>query len=316
VQMTPHVRRRANEILSFMRTDREIRREHTGVLAPVAEGRSVGLVARPAQDGLIHGSMDWSDPTLFLTGVSLLGLEEAADMAARRGDTANPERWRQAAARLREAWRANASGAELSNPRTLMIGLSPTFAAAGLPAFEAALARAWDAARDEHGGFRNRPLWTYFDLAEARQWLMLGRADRAWATLDYFWDNAVHPGLYTLWESDHDEGDFRLWHGVRGWTGPRHVTPHYWTSAEMLLLQAAMLAYVDRTPGREALVIGAGVRPDWISRPMEVRGLATEWGRIDWRWDGQTMRVRAPAGRAIRLGAAFPQTARIAQAAP
>ena len=59
------------------------------------------------------------------------------------------------------------------------------------------------------------------------------------------------------------------------------------TAAEMLLLQLDMLAYVDETDAKPAIVIGAGIPPAWLDRPMSVRGLSTQSGQVDWTWDGR-----------------------------
>lgn len=314
--MAEHVSRKAEDILAFIDPEAEVRRDYLGPLTrPVADLDAHG-VAVPSEDGLIHGRMDWHDPYLSLTAISLHGLQEAAFLASRRGDAADAERWSAAAEALHATWREHADDPEMNNERTGVVGLSPTFVAAGLPEFEAALERRWAETRDETGGFRERPLWTYFDIAHARQWAALGRPDRAWATLEYFWASALHPGLYTLWESDHEEGQIGFWRSVRGWSRPKHVTPHYWSSAEMILLQTEMLAAADRTPGAEAIVIGAGVPPEWLSQSMSAQGLITELGRVDWRWEDSVMRVRAPEGVALRLGPAFPEEARIVVEAP
>jgi hypothetical protein len=142
--------------------------------------------------------------------------------------------------------------------------------------------------RSPTGDFTERPLWTYFELAKARQWLRLERPDRTWQTLEYFWKQSPAPGLFTQWESDKEEHSFDRWVRSRGWANPRHVTPHYWSAAEMILTQAAMLAYVDN----DTLVIGAGVPQSWLSKPLRVTGLITDVGPVSWSWDGRGLHVR------------------------
>ena len=124
----------------------------------------------------------------------------------------------------------------------------------------------WNKLREEQGGFRETPLWTYFDIAEAHQWLFLGRPECTWLTLHWYWDHQVLLGLYTWWEGSGEENTFHLWEQVRGWLKPPYVTPHYWTAAETLLLQLDMLAYVDESKGgAPSLAVGAGIPPDWCS---------------------------------------------------
>ncbi len=135
-----------------------------------------------------------------------------------------------------------------------------------------------------------------------------GQSERAWQTLRWFWDHQASPGLYTWWEGRGEENTFGHWEQVRGWVDPPHVTPHYWTAAEMLLLQLDMLAYGN--PAGE-IVIGAGVRPEWISRPVSARGLLTRFGPLEWFWDGKGMGVKVSGKAAVRLGPAFPPGAAV-----
>jgi hypothetical protein len=255
--------------------------------------------------------MDFHDPTLFLTAVSMHGLDSASSFAERRGAREDSDRWRAASNQLRAALASHTDHSEMNNERTLAVGVSPTFTYVDTPEFRAALESRWAATRDEAGSFRTTPLWTYFDLAHARQWLALREPGRAWATLEYFWASSPHPGLYTLWESNFEQNGFDIWPRLRGWMRPPHVTPHYWASGEMIMLQTAMLAAMDRSGGREVIMIGAGVKPDWLAEPMHARGLVTERGRVDWQWSERTMRVMLEHPVEIALGPAFPADARI-----
>ncbi len=61
-----------------------------------------------------------------------------------------------------------------------------------------------------------------------------------------------------------------------------------------------------------ALVLGAGVLPEWLAQPLRVRGLSTRLGRVDWRWDGREVRVTTHGFHApVRLGPAFPPATRV-----
>ena len=133
----------------------------------------------------------------------------------------------------------------------------PTFVVADDAHFEAALNKAWGLERTEDGGFRTRPLWTYFELAKAQQWLYLRQPERSWVTLKWFWEESPAPGLYTQWEGE--GGDrFGGWAQIRGGVDLPRVTPHYWSAAEMLSLQLAMLSTttLDR---RSIRLLSAGV---------------------------------------------------------
>jgi hypothetical protein len=154
---------------------------------------------------------------------------------------------------------------------------------------------------------KNRPLWTYFTVAEAHQWLVLGQPERAGNDLRWFWDNQASPGLFTWWEGKGEENTFHRWEQARGWVAPSQVTPHYWTAAEMLLLQLDMLAYVDESGGAPTLVIGAGIPKEWLDLAMSVKGLSTRLGKVDWEWRKGRMTVRLRGDKcAVKLGPAFP----------
>ena len=113
---------------------------------------------------------------------------------------------------------------------------------------------------------------TFYPVAEAHQWVRLDRPDRAWTILNHLWSRQRFPDLYVLWEGAKEENSFGRWGPMRGWLSPPHVVPHYWSAAEMLLLQLAMLAEVRGEGPAQELVIGAGVPPQWLSSGIELQG--------------------------------------------
>ena len=73
-----------------------------------------------------------------------------------------------------------------------------------------------------------------------------------------------------------------------------------------------MLTYVDESGREPALVVGGGVPKSWINKPMQVRGLPTSLGVIDWDWQPGKMRVRVHGSKpTVRVGPSFGATARI-----
>lgn len=150
--------------------------------------------------------------------------------------------------------------------------------------YRAALAQRWSQLRDAEGGYKERPLWTYFDFAEAHQWLLLGESERAWQTLEWFFANQSSPGLFSWWEGNGEENTSRLWATLRGWVKPDSVTPHYWSAAEALALQLDMLTYVDESKPSRPIVIGAGVPADWLRQPVDSGIIHTSYGPVRWQW--------------------------------
>jgi hypothetical protein len=130
--------------------------------------------------------------------------------------------------------------------------------------------------------------------------------------LEWFWKHQASPGLFTWWEGKGEENTFNRWEQVRGWINPPYVTPHYWTAAEMAMLQLDMLAYLDESASEPTVVIGAGIPREWLDSAMSVRGLLLGVADIDWRWDGKEVHVIMKRGKAkVRLGSAFPSGTRL-----
>jgi hypothetical protein len=59
----------------------------------------------------------------------------------------------------------------------------------------------------------------------------------------------------------------------------------------MLLLQIDMLAYIDESLREPVAVVGAGVPPEWLDQPMQVKGLPTSVGVIDWSYNNRVLEV-------------------------
>jgi len=243
---------------------------------------------------------------LFVNAVSYRGLLSAAELAGRLGKDADAQLWRDRAAELRQAWRKAFASSEADNERSYICGLYPTWVASDKDAFEKKLAPRRAKSHDQEDRLKDKPLWTYFTVAEAHQWLLLGQPDKAWADLRWFWDNQASPGLFTWWEGNGEENTFHRWEQARGWVAPPHVTPHYWTAAEMLLLQLDMLAYLDESGSEPTLVIGAGIPKEWLDMTMSVKGLSTRLGTVDWEWRNNSLSVRVRGEkRPVKLGPAF-----------
>lgn len=310
----PHVFRKAEFILEMLEARQPIRQQVRGPIVPEHwNDPELSLVCEPARDGLIVGRMDHHRPLLFVNAVSYRGLLSAAALAERQEHRQDAARWRKRASELQQAWARAFKPPESENERTYISGLWPTWVAAPeRETFQHGLESKWKKLREDDGSYRETPLWTYFEIADAHQWLFLGQPDRTWATLRWFWDHQASPGLYTWWEGKGEENTFGLWEAVRGWVNPPHVTPHYWTAAEMLLLQLDVLAYVDEAAGEPIVVIGAGVPAEWLKLPLTVRGVSSRLGQIDWTWkDGTVGAVIRGARCKVRLGPAFAPDTRL-----
>jgi hypothetical protein len=292
----PHIKRKANLILEMLEAKRPVSKPFSGPIVPSLRYKKyhyLSSVAKASKNGLIQGKMDNHYPIYFVNAVSYLGLTRAAEFAVRVGDKGSARHYLERAASLQVALSAmleESSGS--TNPRTLIFGLWPSNVVENNQLYVQLLQDDWEKERDPSGGYVNFPKWTYFNVAKAHQWLLAGDLDRTWKTLRWFWSNQASPGLYTWWEGDGEENSFHLWENARGWTTPPHVTPHYWTAAEMLLLQLDMLAYEKERDGETHIVIGSGFAPDMLKEPISVNGLEMRNGRLDWNWNGEKASVK------------------------
>lgn len=267
------------------------------------------------------GKMDASpglialDPAANL--MSYRALLDGAALADRINQPDIAARWRSHATQLQTAWQ-QAFDLKFANlDATYTTGLWPSWLAiANQDAFVNGLENRWQAAYDNTGSLRQVPENTSFSIAETHQWLYLNQPARVWSTLKWFWENQASPGLYTWWGSRNDvagsqtPGSLSHWNRFRGWINPPHVTPHYWSAAEMLLLQLDMLAYVNPATSSPTLVIGAGIPSDWLSQPLSVKRLYVGGNVIDWEWDGQQMNVQIQGKTMdVQLGEGFPEKA-------
>jgi len=309
----PHVQRKARLILEMLTAAEPLHQPYFGPIVPAHTNRDdLDLVCEAAKDGLIVGRMDWHRPILFVNAVSYRGLLSAAELAGRLGKDADAQLWRDRAAELRQAWTKGFASAEADNERTYICGLYPTWVVSDKAAFEKKLAERRAKSHDPEDGLKDKPLWTYFNVAEAHQWLMLGQPDKAWTDLRWFWANQAAPGLFTWREGKGEENTFHRWEQARGWVAPPYVTPHYWTAAEMLLLQLDMLTCLDESGKEPTLVIGAGIPKEWLDMAMNVKGLSTRLGKVDWEWRNGKMSVRVRGEKcAVKLGPAFPHETKV-----
>ncbi|MCS6264018.1 MAG: hypothetical protein H8K11_09700 [Nitrospira sp.] len=309
----PHMQRKVGLIEEMLTATSPIHKTVEGPIVPKHLGKpDLSLIAEPARDGLIIGKMDHHRPTLFINAISYRGLVEAAAMAHRLDHPEEERHWLKTAADLKSNWQKAFATPLTDNDRTYISALWPSWVAGEQRQTLADRAeRRWQSRRDAIGNYKTAPLWTYFELAEAHQWLFLDHPDRAWSTMQWFWDHQSSPGFYTWWEGEGEENSFEKWVHIRGWVNPPHVTPHYWTAAEMALLQIDMLGYLDEGATEPVLVIGGGIPRSWLPTPMDVRGLRVGDIRLDWHWNGHNMVavVHGESRVKVKLGASFPETA-------
>jgi hypothetical protein len=133
--------------------------------------------------------------------------------------------------------------------------------------------RYWRESLTRRDGQRAWSDYTPYELRSVSAFLRLGQPDRAHALLDYF----LRDRRPTAWNQ---------WAEVVGREPrePRFVgdMPHAWISSDYIRSALDLLAYARDSDG--ALVLGAGIPAAWHrSGPVEVRGLRTAYGKLDFR---------------------------------
>jgi hypothetical protein len=308
----PHVQHRVRLLMQMRRTKEPMRamtenRHATGQFSPAST-----ILCFPAQNGLIHGRMDWHSPDFFINCWAVCGMREAAWAAGRLGQPQEEAAFRAEA----EDWTAALVEHLLpryGNERDPVITPHPSGALSG---HSDALRRRfadWFAANrfDAEGRRKREALWTYFEAAQIHNALLLGLTREAWVCLDGMLDDASRPYGVAAWTEGQPGGTeflpYRNDPGARGWLDRRTAAggamPHNWTSAEVLCCLRTV--FVREEGG--GLALGLGVPPAWLTPGSRfgVRNMPTEHGPVSYT-------VTVDAGGTPRLEYDGPPRGRLA----
>jgi hypothetical protein len=279
-KMWPHVRRAADYLDALRRTRlteeylAPERRAYFGILPESISHE--GYAERP-----VHSY--WDD---FF---ALRGLKDAAAMAAVLGEEEEARR----VAAIRDAFRADLyasiartmadhgidtipASVELGDfdPSATSIALSPGGEESNLP--RAALVRTFERYYDDFRGRRDgRIAWdayTPYELRNVGSFVRLGDRGRAWELLQFMLDGQ-RPREWNQWAEV-------VW---RDPTAPKFIgdMPHTWVGSDFLRAVRAMLVYEREEDG--ALVLAAGVPPEWLAEPgVAVTDLPTHYGPLSY----------------------------------
>lgn len=306
--LQPHLLRKAQLIHEMLAAEKPIRKPVTPPVDPqYLNDPELTLLCDPARNGLIMGRAGGSRPLLYINAANSGGLTAAAEFMERLGAGIYGLQWRIDAAQMRESWFNALKTTYASDEWTWINGLWPSWAAGPhRDVYAAGLKEHTPDLNFDAKPSAEATAHPYVLLDKAHQWLFMNKPEVAWETLKWFWNNQSSPGLYT-WGDGSGEGSSQgQWERIRGWVSPTQATPHYWTAAEMFLLQCDMLACVDESTPDPVLIVGAGIPGYWLERPMSVRGISTRFGAVSWTWLNGRMNVVVYGRKLpVRLGPAF-----------
>jgi hypothetical protein len=167
------------------------------------------------------------------------------------------------------------------------VGITPAGELAHLPrqAVERTFDRYWEFVRARAAGDTAWEAYTPYEWRTVGTFIRLGRLDRAHALADFFFDDR-RPRAWNHWAEV-------VWNDS---TAPKFIgdMPHTWVGSDFIRSALDILAYERESDS--SLVVGAGVRPEWVraDTALAVEALRTHYGPLSltMRADGDAVRVR------------------------
>lgn len=304
-----YLRENAEEILQMCNTDKPLAYFCEISTHQTCNWPEIAFTCAPSKDGLCVGRMDFFYPTFYCNSFHYLGLRRAALCAEALGEKEDAKRYAAARDAMKAALKAEVPGhfAHIYNARSEFYDechpdnvqfshhdTSSAFYPGGwADTDDEAIIKEynfyWDKARCPHGEdgeIDHDLLWTYMELGDARNRLILGQRERAWKIFDWFLNRQTCPGLYTWSESFKDENTiFLAWEKYRGWDHPPFVTPHGWTAALML---GSLRDCMVREDEKGNVFLGIGVPESWMDKPFSIKNFPTYHGEISYRYEPET----------------------------
>jgi hypothetical protein len=244
---------------------------------------------------------------------ALRGLKDAAWLAGRLGHAADAARFAASrdtfaadfAASIRAAQRVHKipfvpGSADLGDEDATSTTIALDPAAAGDVAPPGAIAitfdRYWDWFAKRKGGSQEWDAYTPYELRTIGALVRLGRRDRANEALDWFL-------------RDRRPAGFRHWAEVvsREERKPRFLgdMPHTWVGTDYVRSFVDLFSYVDVVGSDSTLVVGAGLRPEWLQgEGARIANLPTPFGTLGYRMraEGANVVVEVDEATAIPPG--------------
>jgi hypothetical protein len=176
------------------------------------------------------------------------------------------------------------------DPTSTTIALNPVQAELSPALQGATFERYWRESLARAEGKREWKDYTPYELRSVGALARLGHGARAHAMLDFFFRDR-RPAAWNQWAEVVRPG-----YRERGFFGD---LPHAWVASDYIRSALDLFAYEREAD--TSIVVGAGWKPEWLTQGLEVRGLSTAFGVLDYKLE------RASDGWRFTLARGLPE---------
>jgi F5/8 type C domain len=176
------------------------------------------------------------------------------------------------------------------DPTSTTIALNPVQAELPPALQGATFERYWRESLARAEGKREWKDYTPYELRSVGALARMGQAARAHAMLDFFMRDR-RPAAWNQWAEVVRPG-----YRERGFFGD---LPHAWVASDYIRSALDLFAYEREADA--SIVVGAGWKPEWLTHGLEVRGLSTAFGVLDYKLE------RASDGWRFTLARGLPE---------
>lgn len=290
----PAIKRKADFIEKMMFTTEDIFDYSTEMVTNFIRASMVcGLVCHPSKAGLIQGVMDHHIPIYWINNWAVMGLLLASKCAQALGKEDDSDNYARLAESLKKSLYEYYPKDFLETPELQGIY---SFGSALWPthAFPPEMVKDkfdewWETWRFKGGRYHVALDWTYFEAAQAHNYLFLGENEKFQIMLNRYYDYQDVPGLY-----GYNEGKGCFYRGIptyggqdwgfgnilpyRGWDLFDCNLPHNWVSSELFLMMRDALLYEEDG----TLVVGAGIPLKWLEagNNIKIEDAPTHFGKV------------------------------------
>jgi hypothetical protein len=175
------------------------------------------------------------------------------------------------------------------DPTSTTIALNPVQVDLPPALLAATFERYWRESLARTEGKREWKDYTPYELRSVGALARMGQSTRAHAMLDFFFRDR-RPAAWNQWAEVVRPG-----YRERAFIGD---LPHAWVASDYMRSALDLFAYEQEAD--TSIVVGAGWKPEWLTQGLEVRGLSTAYGVLDYKLE------RASDGWRFTLARALP----------